>query len=152
VASFEKFEDVRISLDRYLGQNLVKMKPEWLTYGALRAEQARHAASTPPPEKRSAHAREQMQFSLIVQEKFNLSLAVFSFALLGVPLGIKVSRRETSANLGLALLLVLGFYILTATVKSLDKKPQLRPDLLIWLPNLLCIGLGLWLFRRVERR
>ena len=98
------------------------------------------------------HARARMKLSLIVQEKFNLSLAVFSFALIGVPLGIKVSRRETSANLGLALVLVLGFYLLTVAVKWLDRRPELRPDILLWLPNLLFIGLAVWLFMRIDRR
>ena len=93
-----------------------------------------------------------MKLSLILHEKFNLSLAVFSFALIGVPLGIKVSRRETSANLGLALLLVLGFYMLTVVVKWLDRRPELRPDVLMWLPNVLFIGLSIWLFTRIDRR
>jgi len=152
VASVERFEEVRISLDRYFGQNLARMKPEWLTSTELRAAQTHHAAQTPAPEKRAQHAREQLNFALIVQEKFNLSVAVFSFTLLGVPLGIKVSRRETSANLGLALLLVLGFYLLTVVFKSLVKHPEFRPDLLLWLPNVLFIGLGLWLFTRIERQ
>lgn len=151
-ASFERLEEWRIPLDRYLGRNLVRIKPEWFTLRELRIAQARHAAQPPPPDAPGQHAREQMRFALIVQEKINLSLAVFSFALLGVPLGIKISRRETSANLGLALLLALGFYVLTVAFKGLDKYPACRPDLLIWLPNLLCLGLGLWLFRRIERK
>lgn len=152
IATVERFEEIRISLDRYLGQNLVRMKQEWLTYAELRAEQARHAAEVPSPEKRAEHARQQMKFELIVQEKLSLSVAVFAFALLGVPLGIKVSRRETSANLGLALLLVLGFYVLTVAIKWLDRHPAWRPDLLIWLPNVLFLVLGLWLFTRIERK
>jgi lipopolysaccharide export system permease protein len=152
VASVERFEEIQIPLDRYFGRNQARMKQEWLTYDQLRTEQARLAAQSPAPEKRAEHARAQMNLALIVQEKFNLSLAVFSFALLGVPIGIKVSRRETSANLGLALLLVLGFYILTVLVKALDKHPEFRPDLLIWLPNVIFIALGLWLFTRIERR
>ncbi len=152
IAAVERFEEIRISLDRYLGQNLVRMKQEWLTYDELRAAQARHAAALPAPEKRAEHARQQMKFALIVQEKLSLAAAVFSFALLGVPLGIKVSRRETSANLGLALLLVLGFYVLTVAIKWLDRHPAWRPDLLIWLPNALFLGLGLWLFTRLERK
>jgi lipopolysaccharide export system permease protein len=151
--SIEKAEEVRISLDRYFGKNLERMKQDWLTYDQLRAEQARLAARPPPPpEKKKEFAREAMKLDLIVQEKFNLSLAVFSFALIGVPLGIKVSRRETSANLGLALVLVLGFYLLTVMVKWLDRHPEYRPDLLLWLPNLLFIGLALWLFTRIDRR
>jgi lipopolysaccharide export system permease protein len=128
------------------------MKDDWLTYPALREKQARLAAETPPPEKVAENARERMKLSLILHDRFTLAFAVFSFALIGVPLGIKVSRRETSANLGLALGLVLAFYILTVAIKWLDRRPELRPDLLLWLPNALFIGLGLWLFSRVDRK
>lgn len=153
VGSFGKFEEIRISLDTYFGRNLEKMKDDWLTYDQLRAKAAKLAAEPPPaPDKVKERARAEMKLALIVQEKFNLSLAVFSFAIIGVPLGIKVSRRETSANLGLALLLVLGFYLSTVVVKSLDRHPEFRPDLLIWLPNLLFLGLGAWLFTRIDRR
>ena len=93
-----------------------------------------------------------MNYDLLVQEKLSLATAVFSFALLGIPLGIRVSRRETSANLGLAIVLVLSFYVLTAGVKALDQRPEWRPDLLIWLPNLLFAGLGFHLFRRIGQR
>jgi lipopolysaccharide export system permease protein len=150
--SVDQIQEVRISLDRYFGRNLERMKQDWLTYDQLRAEQARLAAETPPPEERAEHARAKMKLSLILQEKINLSLAVFSFALIGVPLGIKVSRRETSANLGMALVLVLGFYMLTVAVKWLDGRPELRPDLLLWLPNVLFISLAFWLFMRIDRR
>jgi lipopolysaccharide export system permease protein len=150
--SVDQISDVRISLDQYFGRNLERMKQDWLTYDQLRAEQARLAAVTPAPDKANDHARERMKLSLILQEKFNLSLAVFSFALIGVPLGIKVSRRETSANLGLALVLVLSFYLLTVVVKWLDGRPELRPDLLLWAPNVLFIALAIWLFTRIDRK
>jgi lipopolysaccharide export system permease protein len=150
--SVEQIEEVRISLDQYFGRNLERMKEDWLTYDQLRARQARLAAETPPPDERREHARSKMKLSLVLQEKLNLSLAVFSFALIGVPLGIKVSRRETSANLGLALVLVLGFYLLTVVVKWLDGRPELRPDLLLWIPNILFIGMAAWLFTRIDRR
>lgn len=152
VASVEKAAEVRIMLDRYFGRNLEKMKDDWLTYGGLRAKQAKLAATPAPPGKEKEHSRDRMKLAMIVQEKFNLSLAVFSFALIGVPLGIKVSRRETSANLGVALGLVLSFYVLTASIKSLDRYPAYRPDLLLWLPNLLFLALGIWLFSRIDRK
>jgi len=157
-ASVERAEEVRISLDRLFSRNGIRVKTEWLTYLELRAAQARLAADPDPAPNATATAtapvdpqREILKIELIVQEKFNLSLAVFSFALLGVPLGIKVSRRETSANLGIALLLVLGYYFLTVMVKWLDQNPEYRPELLFWLPNVLFIGLGTWLFRRLDR-
>lgn len=151
-ASVDRAEGVRISLDRYFGRNLERMKDDWLTYPALRERQAKLNAMTPAPDKVVEHARDKMKLSLILHDRLTLAFAVFSFALIGVPLGIKVSRRETSANLGIALGLVLTFYFLTVAIKWLDRRPELRPDLLLWLPNVLFIGLAVWLFTRIDRK
>jgi lipopolysaccharide export system permease protein len=62
-----------------------------------------------------------------------------------------VSRRETSANLGLAVGLALSYYFLTVMVGWLDRHPELRPDLLLWVPNLVFLCIGLMLFRRLDR-
>lgn len=150
--SVDKIEEVRLSLDRYFGKSAEKMKDDWLTYDGLKAKRARLAAAAVPPEKTKEHARAQIKLALIFHEKWNLALAVFSFALIGVPLGIKVSRRETSANLGVALALVIGFYLLTAAVKSLDRHPEYHPEILLWVPNALFLGLGVWLFSRIDRQ
>jgi lipopolysaccharide export system permease protein len=93
-----------------------------------------------------------MKIEMTIQEKFNTALAAFSFVIVGIPLGIKVSRRETSANLGVGVALALGYYFLTVMVGWLDRHPEYRPDLLLWVPNLIFIGLGIWLFRRIDRR
>jgi lipopolysaccharide export system permease protein len=68
-----------------------------------------------------------------------------------VPLGIKVSRRETSANLGVALILALSYYFLTVMTQWLDNYPNLRPDLLLWVPNIIFIVVAFLLHRRAER-
>ena len=149
--SADKVEEVRLSLDRYFGHEGVRVKQEWLTYSQLQAERARLAAEKPTPEKMKEANQQRMKLELVWQDKLNLSLSVFSFALIGVPLGIKISRRETSANLSLALALVLGYYLLTVMVKWLDRHPEYRPDLLLWVPNLLFLALGVWLFTRLER-
>jgi lipopolysaccharide export system permease protein len=92
-----------------------------------------------------------MNVQLTIQEKYTLSLSVLAFALVGVPLGISVSRRETSANLGVAVGLALGYYLLLVMVGWLDRHPEYRPDLLLWLPNAIFLALGVWLFRRIEK-
>ncbi len=152
VATFGKIEAARLPLDRFFGHSGVRVKQEWLTLGQLEVERLRVAALQPPPGQERQFARDRMKLELIYQDKFNTALAVFSLALLGVPLGIKVSRRETSANFGVALLLTLGYYLLTVAVKSLDRHPEYRPDLLLWVPNLLIIGLGVWLFTRIDKK
>ncbi|MBC7368814.1 MAG: LptF/LptG family permease [Undibacterium sp.] len=151
VGSFEKSEPQRISLAKLYGPPTVRQKLQWMTYEELRAEEARVAALPFDPAAARDHARAVMKVRLTVQEKFNTALAVLSFALIGVPLGIKVSRRETSANLGIAVLLALGYYMLTVAVSWLDRHPEYHPDLLFWLPNAVFLVLGIWLFLRIER-
>lgn len=152
VASFGKIEAARLPLDRFFGHGGVHIKPEWLTLGPLQVERARLAALTPPKGEEQQFARERMKIELVYHDKINTAVAVFSLALLGVPLGIKVSRRETSANFGVALLLTLGYYLLTVAVKALDRHPEYRPDLLLWVPNLIIIVLGVWLFSRIDKK
>ena len=148
-----EFTPEPISVARYLSRSAFRLKDDWLTFDELRARR-RELELQPlaPPDKRKEQARERTKFAIIYHDKINLSLAVFSFALIGVPLGIKVSRRETSANLGLALLLVLGYYLMTVVIKWLDRHPEYHPDLLLWLPNVIFIALGVWLFRRIDRK
>lgn len=152
IGSFEKSEPQRLSLDRIFGRNSRQTKLRELTYDQLCAEEIRVIALPFTEDKAKDHAREVMKVRLTMQEKFNTALAVLSFALIGVPLGIKVSRRETSANLGVAVLLALGYYMLTVMVSWLDRHPEYHPDLLLWLPNAIFLGLGVWLFTRIERQ
>lgn len=151
VGSFEKSEPVRLSLDRLFGRSSVRQKIQWMTYPELQKEQTRVAALPVKPGEEKQHARAVMKVSLTVQEKFTIAVSVLSFALIGVPLGIKVSRRETSANLGVAVLLALGYYVLTVMVGWLDRHPEYHPDVLLWLPNLIFLALGVWFFRRIEK-
>ncbi|MBP6506723.1 MAG: LptF/LptG family permease [Opitutaceae bacterium] len=152
VGTFEKTEAIRLPLDKLFGRSGIQQKLKWMTYDQLMAEETRLARLTVPPEKMKEHRRSEMKVQLILQEKLQNALAMLTFALIGVPLGIKVSRRETSANLGVAVALALGYYFLTVMVNWLDRHPEYRPDLLFWIPNLLFLGLAVWLFRRIDRR
>lgn len=145
-------QPARLPLDQMFGRAGVRQKLPWMTYAELRAEQARLAALPVAPDAVRQHERDQMKVTLTIQEKFNTALAVLSFALLGVPLGIKVSRRETSANLGIAITLALGYYFLTTAVSWIDRHPEYRPDLLMWLPNAICLSIGAWLFSRIDKK
>ena len=151
VQTFQTWADIRLPLDQYLAQNVYHVKPEWYTYDQLQQSRTELAAQPVDPAKKKESAIARMKLDIIFNEKVNLSIAVFAFAFVAVPLGIKVSRRETSANLGVAVLLVLGYYLLITLVKSLDQHPEYRPDLLLWVPNLIFLWFGFSLLRRVER-
>jgi len=103
-------------------------------------------------DKHQLVGEERMKLELIYHDKFNTALAVLSLALIGVPLGIKVSRRETSANFAVAVGLTLTYYLMTMAVKVLDRHPEFRPDLLLWVPNIILLSVGAWLLTRIDRR
>ena len=86
-----------------------------------------------------------------IQKNFALAFSVFSLAVFGVPLAIQVGRKETNANLGIALVVAMTYYFLIIMVSWLEDIPSLRPDLLIWLPNLIFQVVGFWMIYRASR-
>ena len=155
VGNFERSEPIRLPLDNFFGRaSGARMKQEWLSYDKLR-EARTNLANTPVPADEPGATKlglDRMKLELIYHDKFNTALAVLSLALIGVPLGIKVSRRETSANFAVAVGLTLTYYVMTLAVKVLDRHPEVRPDLLLWVPNLILLGLGVWLLMRIDRK
>ncbi len=141
---------VDLPLTKLTGANIVQKKLKWFTFSQLMTEWNR--LTRPDPSITDAErAKQRMRVQITIQEKFATAFSVLSFALIAVPLGIKVSRKETSANLGLGLLLALGYYFASIVVGWVDGHPELRPDLIVWLPNIVFQGLGLWLFYKVDR-
>ena len=151
VNSFDEVAPIRLSLAQYFGAGAVHQKLPWMTYDELTAERRRLEAAPVPPGGYPQRERDIMRVSFTIQDKINTALAIFSFALIGIPLGIRVSRRETSANLGVAVSLALGYYLLTVLVGWLDRHPEYRPDLLLWIPNLVILASGFWMLRRLDR-
>jgi lipopolysaccharide export system permease protein len=94
---------------------------------------------------------ERLEVQMHLQKNFAMAFSVFSLAVFGVPLAIQMGRKETYANLGIALVIAMSYYFLMIVVSWLEEMPELRPDLLIWLPNLLFQAAGFWLLFRTGR-
>jgi len=96
--------------------------------------------------------KEQGQILATTQLMSHLASAfsVFSLAFLAVPLAVRVGRSETFVNAAIALGIALSYYLLTS-MAAYVKDPDLRPDLLIWLPNVVVVGLAWTLLRRASR-
>jgi lipopolysaccharide export LptBFGC system permease protein LptF len=95
----------------------------------------------------TVHAREaKIQLMAHLASAFS----VFSLAFLAVPLAVRVGRAETFVNAAIALAIALTYYLLTS-MAGYVKDPAYRPDLLVWLPNLVVITLGWFLLRRASR-
>jgi lipopolysaccharide export system permease protein len=139
-----------LPLGRLGGGGTFNVKQKWLTFGQLMQEWRRlnrADPAVPAPERE----KQQMRVQITIHEKFATAFSVLSFALVAVPLGIKVSRKETSANFGIGLVLAMAYYFATIVVSWFDGQTALRPDLLMWLPNFAFQGLGLWMFYKVDR-
>ncbi|NQU10533.1 YjgP/YjgQ family permease [bacterium] len=84
------------------------------------------------------------------QKRITGAVACVSFVLVGIPLGLKTSRRETTIGIALSLGLALLYYVVVIVAGSLADRPHLYPELILWVPNLLFQIIGLWLLWRVS--
>lgn len=78
------------------------------------------------------------------------AFSIFSLALLAVPLAVRVGRSETFVNAAIALAVALSYYILSSAAAWV-KNPAFRPDLLIWLPNVIVVTVAIGLLRRASK-
>lgn len=76
------------------------------------------------------------------QKRMVFAFASICFVLVGIPLGIRAQRRESSIGMAIALVVALGYYLVVILMTSMDKSYAVRPDLLIWLPVVLCAALA----------
>jgi lipopolysaccharide export system permease protein len=87
-----------------------------------------------------------------VSKRFSNAMAVFTFVLVGIPLAITAQRRETSVGIALSLVVAFSYFIIIVVTDNVKHKPNLHPEFLIWLPNLVYLTLGSALFIRMARR
>jgi lipopolysaccharide export system permease protein len=149
VAPYES-SSLKFPLEKLFGQRMISRKPDWLTFPVLLGEIARLKKPLAPGGDEAERVQALTKHRIVLQDKLAKAVAVLAFVFLAVPLGIKVSRRETSANLVVAVVLALAYYFLSEAAKWLEGYPQMRPDLLLWLPNIVFVWLGLRWMKRVQ--
>lgn len=79
--------------------------------------------------------------------RYTTSFACVAFALIGVPLGIKARRRDTSTGLIFSLGIGAAYFVAGSMISTTESTQWL-----LWVPNVLSILLGIFLFRRARFR
>jgi lipopolysaccharide export system permease protein len=59
---------------------------------------------------------------------------------------------ETSFGFAASLVIGVFYFLFIIIADTLRANAKLHPELLVWFPNVLFLGLGWWLFRRLSRQ
>lgn len=89
-----------------------------------------------------------VQMKLEITKRYSFSMACLAFAFVAVPLGLQSRRRDTSRGLVMSLLIGAGYFVLTMLADEF--KTDSGAAFMLWAPNVACVLLGLFLFRRAR--
>jgi lipopolysaccharide export system permease protein len=116
---------------------------------AIASAKARVAAAKEKGEDKHArskdrgHARRELSdIKTEFMKRWVSAFASLCFVLIGVPLGIRAQRRESTIGMAIALVVALAYNLLELLMTSLSKNYAVHPEILIWLPVALCLVLA----------
>ena len=100
-------------------------------------------------EARKAFAlRDVSSLKVEFSKRLVFAMASFCFVLVGIPLGIRSQRKESTVGMAISLAVSLGYYVVIILMLSCDEMYAVRPWLLIWLPVAACFLLSGLLVRK----
>jgi lipopolysaccharide export LptBFGC system permease protein LptF len=129
-------------------------EPWLIDFGDSRNKKVRSSAMTSAQIRRyiddnpELKDSQKVSFRAEITKRFSFSMACFSFAFIAVPLGLKSRRKDTSGGLIISLLIGAAYFLFTMMADKFHT--DIGATLALWAPNLFCVLLGLWLFRRAR--
>lgn len=115
-----------------------------------RAEERRARGMEPSAEKELKLLRRPLRRHLSdvrteFQKRWVFAFASICFVLIGVPLGIRAQRRESTIGMAISLATALSYYLIVILMTSLSRDYALHPHIFIWLPVVVCAALASYL-------
>jgi lipopolysaccharide export system permease protein len=139
-----EFQDYSLSINLIHAPKELVRNEEDLTLDELRREIS--SDLTTPKMRR--------EMILELNRRIALPFACFVFAMVGIPLGIQNHRSGKAAGFSLSIGVILIYYIILSTGKTLAERKLFHPAVGVWAPNILLFTAGLYLFRKtaIEQR
>lgn len=136
-------EDVDPVLFSFDSQNKRRVKASAMTNNEI----TDYLANTP-----EISDKDRAKFSNTVTSRQSFSLACLAFALIGIPLGIGARRKDSSTGFALSMGIGMGYFLFHIFAGQIRDNNSNLATILFWLPNVLALIIGLWLFRRARSR
>ncbi len=83
-----------------------------------------------------------------LNRRFALASAAFCFLLLGMPLGIRAQRRESTVGVAISLVVAMLYYVFVVAGDSFLKRAGGPSCVVLWIPAVICLVLASWLIIR----
>ena len=81
-------------------------------------------------------------------QRIAFSSASLVFMFMGIPIASIVKREEVVISFGISMAAMGLYYILSAIAQSIASRGGLPPVIVLWLPNIILIGVGAFLLRK----
>jgi lipopolysaccharide export system permease protein len=90
-------------------------------------------------------------FQIRIQQKLALPFVCLIFGIIGSAIGIRPQRGGKATSFGVSLVMIFAYYLIITVMSSLGEIGYLSPFLAGWIPNMLGMGVGIYLLTKTAR-
>ncbi|HLD40646.1 MAG TPA: LptF/LptG family permease [Candidatus Omnitrophota bacterium] len=116
-----------LSLDKAEGTGQIEKKPKDMTIKELKEQITEY----------SSEGIDTLPLITHLHQKIALAFSALVFILVAAPMAVITHRREKAVNFGLAILIILVYYLLLIGFESLSLQGYFPPVVSIWMPNII---------------
>lgn len=139
VHNIEKFQELKIVL-KYSPEDFKEINPEEMNISTL----FNYISSL----KESGYYAEDMLVDFY--QKFSFPLASFFIGLVGIPFALRSKRSGMATGFGLSTIIAFIYWVSMSLGLAWGKSGVLPPRFAPFLPNLICLMLGIYLFQKTH--